>query len=33
MGKLRCFADVIKIPNQLTLSKREIILDGSDLIK
>lgn len=33
MQKVKDFAAVIKIPNQLTLSKREIILDGSDLIR
>lgn len=31
--KMKYFADIIKIPNELTLSKREIILGGPDLIR
>lgn len=31
--KVKYFADTIKIPNQLMLSKRETILGGPDLIE
>ena len=31
--KVKYFADIIEIPNHLTLSKRERILGGPDLIK
>ena len=34
MAKVKEFADVIKVPNQLTLNiKRGIILDGLDLLR
>lgn len=33
MEKVKDFAVVIKIPKQVTLSEREMILGGSDLIR